>query len=233
MTLMYLFGFYIDKRILVLISNPIKAPCSYSFRWSFTNFWDDYPDLVAKHAEIQYLRKHKSSDDLGHSETKEVNPTPKEVEPEQKDINRIEDVQKSRQDHSIQITKGDGLRKTFASTYLDIKNYFKSDILKYESEHKRISKALGFLTIDKLQDSEDILEKSPMDLSKETYGKLMNFLGILKEGTNAAASSEKTGDTFVNFERNEFREILMSFFRVDYFRIRIFYKKPNSPRMTI
>lgn len=30
------------------------------------------------------------------------------------------------------------------ASYLDFRNYFKTDILKYESEHRRISKSLGF-----------------------------------------------------------------------------------------
>lgn len=208
--LLYLFGFYIDKRVLVLISNPIKPPCSYTFKWSFTNFWDDYPDLVAKHAEIQYMRKHKSSTDLDTEDGKFGEPEKKE--------SRKGDLQKPKQDHSIMISKGEGhSRKTLtnaSSALLDIRNYFKSDILKYESEHKRISKALGFLTIDKLHDSDDILERSPMDLSKETYGKVMNFLGVLKEGAESASSFEKTEEIFIHFERNEFREILLSFFRV-------------------
>ena len=208
--LLYLFGYYIDKRILILISNPIKPPCSYSFKWSFSNFWDDYPDLVAKHAEIQFIRKHKSSDDLG-VDTPLKNEKIHEIEKK----NKGEDL-KSKHDSSIQITKNDGQKKltSNSSNYLDFRNYFKSDILKYESEHRRISKALGFLTIEKLHDSEEILQKSPMDLSKETFGKLMNYVGILKEGAESADLQTKSEEFSHNFEKNEFREILFSFLRV-------------------
>jgi len=196
----------------MLISNPIKPPCSYSFKWSFSNFWDDYPDLVAKHAEVQFLRKHKSSDDF-ETINESMSEKTKELLPLKE---KPEDVLKSKQDPSIMITKVDGLRKSLAnaSNLLDFRNYFKSDILKYESEHRRISKALGFLTIEKLHDSEEILEKSPMDLSKDTFGKLMNFVGLLKEGAEAASALEKSEEFSYNFEKNEFREILMSFFRV-------------------
>lgn len=210
--LIYLFGFYIDKRISNLIANPIKPPCSYSFKWSFSNFWDDYPDLVAKHAEIQFLRKHKSSDDLMIASDDYESPKKNEKETEkEKDIET-----KNKQDPSIQMKHMDKFKKSIihASNYLDFRNYFKSDILKYESEHRRLTKALGFLTIEKLHDSEEILQKSPMDLSKETFGKLINFISILKDGSNYKESNCKNDENLFNFEKNEFREILLSFLRV-------------------
>lgn len=225
--LLYLFGFYIDKRISNLILNPIKPPCSYSFKWSFNNFWDDYPDLVAKHAETQFLKKNKSSSDLAVEEIDEKIKK-NEINNNEK-LSEINEINKLKQGSSILINKMDNTKKWFVNTanYLDFRNYFKSDILKYESEHRRISRALGFLTIENLHDSGEILEKSPMDLAKETYSKLMGFISVLKEGVlapkNISTSSnienekEKKDDFLSKFEKNEFRETLLSFLRVFFF----------------
>lgn len=232
------------------MANPLKPPCSYSFKWSFSNFWDDYPDLVAKHAEIQFLRKHKSSDELYLEENIEKtplnstnedpsgrktlsindthekkplleepigkkaifdNPNGKKKSLVEEATDQQQDSGRPKQEHSIMLSKTDSLKKSLAnaSSLLDFRNYFKSDILKYESEHRRLSKALGFLTIEKLHDSEDILAKAPMDLARDTFGMLMGFIGQLREG----GTQEKVAE---GFEKNEFREILMSFFRVLY-----------------
>lgn len=223
--LLYLFGYYIDKRILNLISNPIKSPCSYSFKWSFSNFWDDYPDLVAKHAEIQFSKKHKSSNDLFDESEEKPNEIDKKKKKKENNQNNeiIENIEKEKikQGSSIQITKIDSIKKSIftATNYLDFRNYFKSDILKYESEHRRLTRALGFLTIEKLHDSEEIIGKSPMDLSKETFGKLMNFNSLLKEGImssqNKSINENGNDEDFLKtFEKNEFRETLISFLRV-------------------
>lgn len=222
--MLYLFGFYIDKRISNLILNPIKPPCSYSFKWSFNNFWDDYPDLVAKHAETQFLKKNKSSSDLTVEEIDEHINKNNIISPE--NLSEINEINKIKQGSSIQINKKEQAKKWLVNTasYLNFRNYFKSDILKYESEHRRISRALGFLTIENLHDSGEILEKSPMDLAKETYSQLMSFISILKEGivstTNITSAStmenekEKNEDFLNKFEKNEFRETLFSFLRV-------------------
>ncbi len=49
---------------------------------------------------------------------------------------------------SILFSKVDNNKKHSTSSnlasYLDFRNYFKTDILKYESEHRRISKSLGY-----------------------------------------------------------------------------------------
>lgn len=50
------FGSIIDRRIIIIIANPIKAPCSYNFKWSFRNFWDDYQELVHKHADLNFIK---------------------------------------------------------------------------------------------------------------------------------------------------------------------------------
>ena len=123
-----------------------------------------------------------------------------------------QDTGKLKLEHSIMLSKTDSIKKSFAnaSSLLDFRNYFKSDILKYESEHRRLSKALGFLTIEKLHDAEEILAKAPMDLARETFGMLMGFIGELREG----GTQEKIAE---GFEKNEFREILMSFFRVFFY----------------
>ena len=99
------------------------------------------------------------------------------------------------------LNKVDVLRKSLATNLLDFRNYFKSDILKYESEHRRISKALGFLTIEKLHDSDEILQKSPMDLSKDTFGKLMSFLALLREGNEG--NFEKKEESRAGAEKKE------------------------------
>ena len=215
---------------------------------------------MAKHAEIQFLRKHKSSDELYLEENPEKNLVNEEPlgrktmsinEPhkykndltEKKPLieetlgkkaifdnpngkkkslileesnetakEQQELAGKPKQEHSIMLSKTDSLKKSFAnaSSLLDFRNYFKSDILKYESEHRRLSKALGFLTIEKLHDAEEILAKAPMDLARDTFGMLMGFIGQLREG----GTQEKIAE---GFEKNEFREILMSFFRVFFF----------------
>lgn len=213
---------------------------------------------MAKHAEIQFLRKHKSSDELYLEENPEKNilneeplgrktmsinephkfkndlaekkplieeplgkkaifdnPNGKKKSLLLEETNETTKEQQDlvgkppKQEHSIMLSKTDSLKKSLAnaSSLLDFRNYFKSDILKYESEHRRLSKALGFLTIEKLHDAEEILAKAPMDLARDTFGMLMGFIGQLREG----GTQEKIAE---GFEKNEFREILMSFFRV-------------------
>jgi len=50
--------------------------------------------------------------------------------------------------------------KIFSSLLLKtsaLSSYFNSDVLKFENEHKRLSKALGVITYDKLEDIADEL----------------------------------------------------------------------------
>lgn len=50
------FGATIDRRVISIIANPIKPPCSYNYKWSFRNFWDDYQELVHKHANLNFIK---------------------------------------------------------------------------------------------------------------------------------------------------------------------------------
>lgn len=44
--LLLLFSPTIEADLDNLIQNPVRAPASYSFKWSFSNVWDDFEDVL-------------------------------------------------------------------------------------------------------------------------------------------------------------------------------------------
>ena len=183
--ILVLLGYKIHIGVQNLILNPIKSPSSYSFKWSFRNFWDDYPELISKQSKIAYA---KIESEIEESQV---------LEDELKKKGKIEGK-------SLVFKKIEGLKKTIKNTsnFLNVKNYFNSDTIKYQNEHKKISKALGFLTYD---DPDDLYftNQSPLFLIKETYFDFIN-----------QPISKKITKIDVNYTNNLFREIILSYLEV-------------------
>lgn len=89
----------------------------------------------------------------------------------------------------------------------DLKYIYKNDIFKYETEHKKLIKDLGILTIDNLESCNELLKKTPLDFSNR----------IREQINNINLNLNKVMDSKNEFEINPIREIFLSFFKVSKF----------------
>lgn len=88
----------------------------------------------------------------------------------------------------------------------DLKSFYKNDKFKYENEHKRLSKALGILTSEKIDNSQEILNKTPIFYTNLLRARLQ----FLNKDINCSKYKNKKGC----FESNPIREMFLSLLTV-------------------
>jgi hypothetical protein len=94
------------------------------------------------------------------------------------------------------------------------RNLLKSDWVKYENEHKRLSKALGIMTSSYIKSEEgEVLLKSPLDIIKNTYFHQIIPVEDRQELSQSSSSKEFDYET----EENTFRNIILSFLTVIFY----------------
>lgn len=127
------------------INQKVLFPCSYSFKWRFKNFYDNFSDFITGQLQATFYKKYQKRSMF----TEQI---------------RSDVFDKRRDQRRSQIFKK---KKKFKSTLLmslGIRKYFTSDIIKFENEQKRLSMSLGVITYDKLErDYEKLLFCSPLD----------------------------------------------------------------------
>lgn len=176
--LMQIFGILMNKNTLNLIIQPIKQPISYSFQWFVDNFWDEY----LQKEKLKYDEENKNEDD---------------------DSDEDDDNTKIKSDpFALFILKA---KDSKAIQLNDLKSFYKNDHLKFEQEHKRLSKVLGIITKAGLDNSEELLDKNPLFFSN-----LLKSSLIISESRLNIEKITSNND-FVN---NPLREIFFSFFKV-------------------
>lgn len=83
----------------------------------------------------------------------------------------------------------------------ELKNIYKKDDFKFENEHRKLSKALGILTINTLDNQAEILNQTPLFYSSLIKNHIIN------------------NNFTEEFRNNPIREIFFSFFTVNLFFI--------------
>ena len=173
-----IFGPLIDPFFLSLINQPSKHPSSYTSEWVFRNFWDDY--LENEHEEKR-SPKLNDEDSVDSDDERKIKSDPVALF-----------FYKMKNHKSIQLN--------------DLKNIFKTDVFKYENEHKRLSKALGVLTKENIDNPQEYLNKTPLfyaKIIKYDWENIKNMLIINEFEKNKLVA-------------NPIREVFLSFFTVFY-----------------
>ena len=158
------------------MKQPAKLPSSYSSQWIFRNFWDEYIKSENENAGI------KKSDSFEDSEDeKKIKSDPVSLF-----------LSKTKNNKTIQLN--------------DLKSIYKNDPFKYENEHKRLSKALGILTKEKIENGNEILNKTPLIFIKQIRDYLTNLNSLLPDRSEFAKNN--------GLELNELRDMFISLFTV-------------------
>ena len=173
-----------SKKIKNLIGNPIKLPFSYSFKWKFTNFWDDFPELFSKQAKFNFSKIYPEND-----------------KKEEFEIINLNTFEKTVTEKTSVIKAFEGFKSSLFQTgnYLNIWNYYlRRDNDKFQHEQKLLTKALGIPTYYVyFKDNDEILYQSPLFLFEEFYEDI-----LLKN-----VDSDK-------YEPNEFKDLIFNFTKV-------------------
>ncbi len=87
---------------------------------------------------------------------------------------------------------------------------------------------LGFLTFDKLHDSNDILGKSPSEIFEDIFSRMSIFNESACEGRENILKHVPSEENGAIFDKNEFRDIIFSFLRVFIYFLMAIFKYKNS-----
>lgn len=166
-----------NKNTQSLITQPIKQPLSYSFQWFIDNFWDVYLQKERTKYDEENKDENNDSDD---EDNKKIKSDPFALF-----------ILKTKDNKAIQLD--------------DLKSFYKDDHLKFEQEHRRLSKVLGILTKNDLDNPEELVDKNPLFFSNL----LKNSLIISESRLNLEKISSSA-----EFVKNPLREIFFSFFKV-------------------
>lgn len=171
-----IFGPLIPSNIISLMKQPAKLPSSYSSQWIFRNFWDEYIKSENENAGI------KKSDSFEDSEDeKKIKSDPVSLF-----------LSKTKNNKTIQLN--------------DLKSIYKNDPFKYENEHKRLSKALGILTKENIENANEILNKTPLIFIKQIRDYITNLNSLLHDRSEFSKNN--------GLELNELRDMFISLFTV-------------------
>jgi len=160
--------------MIQLMNQPAKLPSSYSSQWIFRNFWDEYLKTENENSSLKKADSLEDSDD-----EKKIKSDPVSL--------------------FLSMTKNN---KTIQLN--DLKSLYKSDPFKYENEHKRLSKALGLLTKENIENQNEILNKTPLFFTNLIRANIEN----INKGFNSP-QIQKNG-----LEINQLRDMFISLFTV-------------------
>ena len=207
--LLTLFGEFIDKRIHTLIRMTIDPPLSYSYNWGLKNCWDDVPEFITqKYGE--FFSKNDGKD-------KEEEKKPEIIE----EIIIQDEPRKPFSKYEYLMNKMGSFKSKLATTSNQFYNYlYTKKIVNYEKEYKSIYRII--VSSVSLNDHEINIDYSFPALIKDTFQHLNGFnkeLDAMKEKIPYITLDELN----LSFKKNDFSEILKSFFQVNFFKIINFF----------